>query len=134
MKLRRLLNHLPTGMLSGIVLAAILWLTLAPHPTGDVEIPLFPGADKIVHALMFFGLTAAFLVDIMRFRRWHEISLLVIGGSALASALIGIAVELAQNAMGLGRSMELMDIIADCAGAFIAAAIWALTQQRWAAK
>lgn len=127
-KFRKLIGMVPTGLLSGITVVIILWLTLAPHPTGDLDLPLFPGADKVVHALMFGFLTFVVLLEMMKHRRWTVVPLAAIGCVAFICAIFGIGIEIGQRAMGLGRSFEVLDILADSAGAFGAAAIWAAIQ------
>lgn len=122
----------PTGLLSGITLALILWFTLAPHPTGELEIPLFPGADKIIHAIMFGFLTFVVLVETMKYLKWRAVPLSGIGVVAFICAGIGVIVEILQRAMGLGRSFEILDILADSAGAMIGAAVWAMIQNIFA--
>lgn len=114
----------PAWVFTGIVLAIILWLTLAPHPLGDEEIPLFPGADKLIHAIMFGTLSAVLLFDWSRAHLWKAVpwSLSII--FSLLAAATGIAIEFAQNAMGLGRSLEVWDMIADTLGAIVAMLLW----------
>ena len=131
-RFRRFFGKIPTGVLSGLTVAVILWLTLAPHPTGNLDLPLFPGADKVVHALMFGFLTFVVLFEIMKRRGWKPVSLPIAGVVAFAVSLFGFAIELIQRAMGLGREFEALDILADGAGAFIAAAIWAAMQNLFA--
>ena len=46
-----------------VVLIAIIYLTLFPQPLGENEVHLFEGADKIVHFIMFGGLTGTFIFD-----------------------------------------------------------------------
>ena len=129
--MKRFLSKIPTGVLSVIVFAAIMWLTLVPHPTGKMSLSLFPGADKIAHGVMFFALTAALLTDIMKKQRWQALSLPVIGLTAFVTTIAGVIIEIAQRKMGLGRSFETLDIIADAGGAFLAAGIWAALQKTW---
>lgn len=100
-----------------LVGAAILWLTLAPHPIGDQEIPLFPGADKIVHALMFLGLCGIFLVEMQIIGKLRKS---VAAVATICTILMGIGIEYLQRLMGLGRSFEAADMIADTTGALIA--------------
>lgn len=114
--------------MSGITVALILWLTLAPHPTGDLEIPLFPGADKIVHGIMFVFLSIIVLLDIMKHRDWQPLGLVTVSVVSLLCAVFGIGIEIAQRAMGLGRSFEILDILADTAGAVLGGGIWAVLQ------
>lgn len=127
-RLRKIMGKVPAGLLTGITLAVILWLTLAPHPTGDMEIPLFPGADKVVHAIMFGFLTLVALLETMKRRGWSPLPLPLIGAISFASAIIGIVIEIVQRAMGLGREFEVLDIMADAAGAVVAGAVWAALQ------
>lgn len=129
---KHLIAKIPTGILSGVSLAVILWLTLAPHPTGDLKISLFPGADKVVHMVMFGFLTFMVLLDIMKHKGWQSLSLALIAVVAFITALLGIGIECAQRAMGLGRTFEVLDILADTAGSMAAAGIWAMLQGLWA--
>lgn len=100
---------------AGAVLAAILWLTLAPKPLGDSEIPLFEGADKIAHAGMFGLLAFVMALDFSRFKgRFYRAA----GAAIIAGCcLLGFLTEWAQNAMDAGRSFEWGDFAADTAGA-----------------
>lgn len=131
--LRKLIDKVPTGVLSGIVTALILWLTLAPRPTGDLSIQLFPGADKVIHGLMFGALTFVILLESMKHKGWKLMSLVSIGAVGFIVAAFGIGIEFAQRAMGMGRSLEIMDMLADVAGAMLAAGIWAAIQE-WFVK
>lgn len=127
-RLRKLIGKVPTGLLSGLTVAAILWLTLAPHPTGDLEIPLFPGADKVVHVVMFGFLAIMVLLETMKHKDWRPLSLPLVGVISIACALFGIGIEVVQRLMGLGRSFEVLDILADSAGAVAAGGVWAMFQ------
>ena len=128
-RFRAIIDHIPSGILSGITVILILWLTLAPNPTGDLELPLFPGADKVVHALMFAFLTFIVLLELMRNAKWETLSLVKIGAAALCCSVFGVIIELIQQAMGLGRSFEILDILADSAGSFAMGGVWAAFQQ-----
>lgn len=128
-RLRQWMGKVPDGLLTGLTVALILWLTLAPHPTGDIEIPLFPGADKVVHALMFGFLTFVALLEIMKHHHWAILSLPIIGIVSFVCAIFGIGIEFVQRAMGLGRELEVLDMLADAAGAVGAGGIWAALQK-----
>ncbi|MDE7381757.1 MAG: VanZ family protein [Muribaculaceae bacterium] len=114
----------PSWTFTFIVLIIILWLTLAPHPLGETDIPMFPGADKIVHALMFGGLAMAGFFDWSRTHKWAKLPVMWGWCIVLASAVIGIDIEFAQQSMHLGRSLEIGDMIADVAGAVLALIVW----------
>lgn len=122
LKLR--LANLPPWTLTIITIAVILWMTLAPHPLGDEDIPLFPGADKLVHAIMFGGLTIVALLDITRRQRWRPVPARCLWFVAILASLLGVLIEICQWKMGLGRSFEWADIAADTAGAFLCALLW----------
>lgn len=127
-KLRNLISKIPTGLLTGVTLAVILWLTLAPNPTRKLHIPFFYGADKIVHLLMFGFLTFVVLLETMKHKNWNTLSLVTVGCITFICAIFGVGIEFLQRAMGLGRSFEILDILADTAGAFAAGGIWAMIQ------
>lgn len=125
--MKRIKHHLgllPAWILTIITGLIILWLTLAPHPLGDSEIHLFPGADKVVHALMFGFLTFMGLVDLTRGRDFSKIppgTVLLISG---LSTLLGVIIEFIQKSMNMGRSYDPRDIIADAIGSFIVGFCW----------
>lgn len=123
-KIHRILRPVPHWLLTVVCLLAILYLTLVPDPLGDEEIPLFDGADKLVHGIMFFGLVLCALVDAQRVRGWRPLSLPLISLITLLGMGIGIGIEYLQFHMDLGRGMETADMIADAAGAVIAGTMW----------
>lgn len=109
---------------SVITILLILWLTLAPKPVGEMDVPLFPGIDKVVHACMFGFLTAVMWVDCgRRNRQWKFPSLRSTAILDSASMALGIAIEFMQHSMGLGRSLEWADMAADAAGCLCAVAM-----------
>lgn len=121
---KRRLSLLPPWSLTAIGLLVILWMTLAPHPLGEEELPLFPGADKIAHAVMFGGFSLLILLDETRRNAWKPISRAKIWGAFATSALLGLIVEICQLVMELGRSFEWLDFVADSTGALLACLLW----------
>ena len=117
--MRRLLR-LPGWTLTSVCSMAIAWLTLAPRPIGDVDLPLFPGADKLVHAIMFGGLSLCILLDTLRRGpRWHPFTWTGWLVAAFIASLAGLVIEYLQLYTQLGRSFEWTDWIADSFGAFL---------------
>ena len=57
------LGFIPGYQPTVIVIALILFLTLLPRPLGEEDFQLFEGADKVVHFIMFGGLTGTFMYD-----------------------------------------------------------------------
>lgn len=133
-KIRTRISRLPRWLCTIVVACIILWLTLLPRPLGDIEPPLFPGADKIVHALMFGALAAAILFDYLRQHQWYKVSAAVVGISALISIAAGIVIEYAQGYMQMGRSNDPIDMIADAIGVILIVALWPLIQSRIAVR
>lgn len=127
-KFKGLLGKIPTGTLSGVTLALILWLTLAPHPAGNLQLPLFPGADKIIHGIMFGFLGIVILLEWMKKRNWKPLTLPDVAVVAFAVSALGVAIEFVQRAMGMGRTLEIYDMLADAAGAMIAAFGFSMVQ------
>lgn len=123
-RVKETLRRLPAWILTIVTLAAIFWLTLAPHPVGDMDIPLFPGADKIVHALMFGFLTFVILLDLSRGEEWRKIKGWELIMSAVASIALGVVTEYIQRAMNLGRSFDILDMVADAVGPVLAVILW----------
>lgn len=123
-----------------VTLAAILWLTLAPDPLPDeMDIPLFPGADKVVHGLMMAGLVWAACLDLMRKDRslphWRRLRSMTVGVIVVLVCLFGGGIELVQKAMAMGRGADPLDFAADAAGAAVAGVIvlalpWPRQQRR----
>lgn len=111
----KILDRIPRFLTSAVVTAGVLYLTLAPRPFGSVRIPLFEGADKVVHFMMFFAMAFAYHFDFRRGKKpvnearlmgWIFVSLSAFGG----------LIELAQWKMRMGRSGDWYDLLADIAG------------------
>lgn len=104
----------PTALTLGVVLYATLW----PDPVAADDVMLFPGADKLIHAIMMGGLTSAILFDMRR--AGHSLTrrrILAVGAVIVVFSVID---EILQAAMDLGRAFEAVDILADTAGIIIA--------------
>lgn len=128
-KIKTTLTRFPMWIFTILTVLLILWLTLAPDPLGDDSPELFPGADKIVHAIMFGFLTVMILLDRQRKSGWKRVSVKFITLAAISTAAFGIAIEFIQKAMDMGRGFEVADMIADCTGVAICAFLWAKFQQ-----
>lgn len=133
-KVKAYITVLPSWMLSILTVALILWLTLVPDPLGDDVPRLFPGADKVVHALMFGFLTVMILLDRQRKKEWMRLPLSFILTGTLLSTMLGIWIEVAQLKMELGRGFEVADMAADGIGAVLCAVIWTRLQHLWSRK
>lgn len=113
---------IPRFLLSAVVIAAVLYMTLFPRPLGSVSLPMFPGADKLVHGLMFWAVAACLCVDFGRVGAFLRRGRAFAAGMGFwLSSAIGGFVEIAQWKMNMGRSGDWLDFAADIAGAFVGA-------------
>ena len=111
--------------------ATTLWFSfVAPPPGAD----LFPGADRVGHAIAYFTTTLSFLFaavwrpgrGIGRFPhlgRWFPLA--VIAGGALIEILQGMTAT---------RAAEVYDLVAEAIGAAAAVAVHALIRWRLASR
>lgn len=133
-RIRRSLSAVPSWLFTVIVFLAIIWLTLAPKPLGEEMPPLFEGADKIAHAIMFGGFSIVMLLDWQRKHSWKPVYVRRVIAVALISSLLGAIIEVLQTSMGMGRGFEYGDIIADTVGAFLFAWLYFVWQKYWIIK
>lgn len=115
----RLIRNIPPYLPTALVIIAILYISLAPDPMPD-EIPLllFPGADKVIHFIMYGGLTGTFCFDYYRRGNCSKEGIALIVAALIATAMGG-AIELIQDYMGIGRHSDYLDFIANAAGAIV---------------
>ncbi len=112
----KILDRIPRFLTSAVVTAGVLYLTLAPRPFGSVRIPLFEGADKVVHFMMFFAMAFAYHFDFRRGKKPVDEARLM-GWIFVSLSAFGGLIELAQCKMRMGRSGDWYDLLADIAGA-----------------
>lgn len=118
---------------TGLVVAVILYATLSPDPAGAVHIPLFPGADKLIHAIMFGGLAGAVAFDWQRANRSRRIGRRLMAAFCAGCVVAGALDEIAQGLLTDGRAAEFLDFVADTAGIAVAyflapPAVWRVTR------
>ena len=100
---------LPAGYHAGwvvasyLLLAFVAWASLRP----GIVLPPVSNADKFSHALAYCTLATWFMGFHVRERRWAV---------ALRLLVFGAALELAQQWMGLGRTGEPADMVANGLG------------------
>ncbi|MCM1519335.1 MAG: VanZ family protein [Lachnoclostridium sp.] len=116
----------PPGQMTIVLVGVILYLTLAPDPLGAEDIPAFPGADKVVHAIMFGTLSLIIALDRFMIGRNDKAIVLII--IAVMVSIAGGIIEILQQASAIGRSGDIWDFAADTAGAFLG--VWAFTWVR----
>lgn len=120
---------IPRWLTTALVVAAILYATIAPHPVGADELPLFPGVDKVVHFIMFATLAAALLFDLWRIKTATSAGR-VMAVAGVAAVLFGAVDELLQECLTDNRSGELLDWLADVGGVAAVLLIFSALRRR----
>lgn len=130
--MNKFLLKTPPYLFTIVVAVLIIYLTLFPHPLPDGTPVLFPHADKLVHALMFWAFYTSFAIDRLRkqlkdgvYTRLSDEWLSIIMTITIA---FGLAVEIAQWTMDIGRGGDFFDFLADIVGAMVAS--WTLRYVR----
>lgn len=103
-----------------LVVAVIVYATLFPDPLPDEPAFKIPHLDKLIHAIMFGGMAGALAFDYQRSHRSHTLGHRAMLACCVIAAAFGLVIEFAQEAMGLGRSGDEYDFVADCIGIIVA--------------
>lgn len=113
--------------LSLIYLVIIVLLLLLP--TSDLpDIPMFSGEDKWIHFCMYLGL--GFVTSWSLDRQGKTMPPLYI---LLAGLFMwGILMEVLQRLMSNGRGMEILDMLANLAGAVAGLFLYKYMNRKWA--
>jgi len=117
MRERRSSFFTAVGWLLVVGWAGVIWklLTLPGEETPDIG--FIPFGDKFGHAGLYFiwGFVICWSVE----KSFRQLSRVGVGTAAVfAAALYGIASEIYQS--GIGRDADLLDVLADTAGALLA--------------
>lgn len=115
--MKKLLFKIPPFVATVIVMGLVAYLTLFPDPVPAMPLMMFPYADKVVHFLMFFAVSACWLFDSGRVMRGAMVV------SIAVSTLYGGLIELLQMWMGMGRSADWFDFVADFFGVVAGVAV-----------
>jgi VanZ family protein len=103
----------------------LLWLVglwmLSSLPGDDVQLPTFPGADKLAH-MLYFAVGGALLAWSLRTGRIWKRSR-VIWTVLLAMAVIGALDEFHQLHTANRAGADPFDWLADCVGGFLGAVV-----------
>lgn len=112
-----LLRYGPAAVMT-LVIPALSLLPARFFSHVEAPLPPLPGLDKIVHALMYAALTAAYLHTLPVHKRANWGTALRV---ALISALFGLVMELCQKGLTTTRSMDPFDELANATGALVCA-------------
>ena len=93
------------------------------HQPGDsLDLPVFPGADKLAHMLAYGVLSATVIFSFSSETRRRRRGL-VLAAALLVPLLFGLSDEYHQSFV-VGRRAELLDLAADGAGGLVVGLIW----------
>lgn len=109
----------------------VTFLSLAPaYLFRDVEsaLPLFPGFDKCVHGLMYLVLTLSALYALPYSVRAR---ICLVLGIVLAASVYGFLMEFCQSVLTATRSLDIFDMVANTAGAFLGAGVMWVMDRGW---
>jgi VanZ family protein len=102
-----------------VVICIILYLSFAPPSTFN-GIPTFKNEDKLVHILMYAGLTGALIFEFRRYAKTNTISIVAfILICLLFPVFLGGAVEILQPMYFAPRTAEWFDWFSDITGMLI---------------
>jgi VanZ family protein len=111
---------------------AIIILILCGMPPKDVdEIKMFdfPFQDKIVHFGLYFVLAELIMAVLMLNTRLRQLRWASYAIAILSCLLYGWLIEVMQQNFFPGRSYELMDVVADTAGAVLGVLLYSPISQ-----
>ena len=115
--MRKILQAIPAGVASIAATLLCLYLLLAKNPLGEEQLPLFDGADKVAHFLIFMGVACAYIYDYIKFRLPHHTRVNKELALMTAAIALGGLTETCQLLMQNGRTFEVYDWVADAVGA-----------------
>jgi len=102
---------------------ALIILVASCINIGSSDIPPhfeIPFADKIVHFMMYFVLTAVVSLDILRFRKTKYKLLRLLALATIIAVFFGGAMELVQHFLTVSRQGDILDFAANATGASMA--------------
>lgn len=106
-----------------LTVTVILYATWLPSDDLPDDLPAFPFADKLIHAVMMGGFTGAILFDRYRAsaRGSRRMPLRTIIAVAASVAAFSVVDEVVQGLLPIGRPSDPYDLLADWLGCLIAA-------------
>lgn len=110
--MKRVVNYIPTVLVASL----IMYLSLLREPHFYIDIPKIAHIDKLVHGLMYMGLSFIFALDLKRDNRSF---ITIVVCSVLLSSVYGGIIELMQEYYFPPRTGEWLDWAADIVGAVV---------------
>ena len=114
----KLINLILYYWKSIIIIIGILYLSFAP-PSTFQGIPTFENEDKLVHILMYAGLTCVLIFDFWQHTKNNATTLAFILICLVFPVLLGGAVEILQPMYFAPRTAEWLDWFSDITGVIV---------------
>lgn len=114
--MKRVINYIPTVLVAGL----IMYLSLMREPHFNIDMSHIPHFDKVVHGLMYLGLSLILSLDLKRDNLNIGLVALI---TIVLSSVYGGVIELLQEYYFPPRTGEWLDWAADIAGAVLGFAL-----------
>lgn len=118
-----MLEHIKKYWLAIIVAFVIIYLSLMKQPSAP-KLQLFEGIDKVVHFLMYFGLSSMLWLEHLWKYKNSYVKKHLIFGAVLAPIAFGGLMEIAQGMLTDDRACELYDFLSNSAGVLFASLLF----------
>jgi len=129
--LRLLFSSKPWVRIILSIMYLVLLVLLSLLPTSDLpNIPFFTGEDKSIHFLMYLGLGFVASWSLDRKGKPMPPLYFLLGGVFMW----GVLMEVLQRLMANGRGMEILDMLANLAGAIAGLMLYKYMNRKWAVK
>lgn len=119
MKINVIINRIPKGLMSILIVMIVAYISLDKNPFDTNKISLFEGADKVIHCIVYCVMTLIFMVDWAKIRYPKNITILSMWVCVAISFVYSLLMEYMQDAMQLGRTASVYDVIANLIGALL---------------
>lgn len=113
------LQKIPPFTFSVVALLTLFYFTLVPQPLPPFEPPMLD-FDKVVHMVMMFLVSTAFMLDFKRRERQHKLPLSTKIYITIAMIVLGALIELAQGTELIHRGCDVWDGVANAIGCVLA--------------
>lgn len=98
------------------------------QPADSLDLPLFPHADKLIHAIIYGFLAGTVIYALLPHSSgWRPVSFFLV--VMLVCLSYGVLDEFHQRFIP-GRDPDILDIVADGVGSLIVCCIWFFTQAK----
>jgi len=108
------------------IIPLVMWLWfiffMSSQTVEYLSMPPFPGFDKVAH-MVVYGVMGALVIYAFPDRLRSERPLTVVMIGVLFALVYGISDEYHQSFV-MGRSSEVLDVVADAVGALMAGGLW----------